>query len=106
MYLFFQLKRFAFDSTSMQWTKINSYFSFPELLDLSSLSIDGSCIYRLQGIIVHQGTISSGHYYSFVQVKPEQWMLFNDTDVRAVSLPALLKHSFGSNVGSPFFWLV
>ncbi|CAM9870166.1 unnamed protein product, partial [Choristocarpus tenellus] len=38
--------------------------------------------YHLKGIVAHQGTAVSGHYYSYIRVDGEQWMEFNDRIVR------------------------
>jgi len=37
--------------------------------------------YRLRGIVIHQGTAGSGHYYSIIRAGPSrggQWVEFND----------------------------
>ena len=44
--------------------------------------------YELAGILVHKGTVDSGHYYSYIKertphdpLKPARWYLFNDAIV-------------------------
>ena len=44
--------------------------------------------YRLRGVVIHSGTLRSGHYYSFIQERKEdgsggRWYELNDSIVRA-----------------------
>ena len=77
--LVLHLKRFEYDFTMAKTVKIDDHFDVPMTLNLASLldpllSSDLSSneslgtesmvfIYRLVGIIIHQGTASSGHYF-------------------------------------------
>lgn len=106
--LIFHLKRFEFNVQTLQRSKIDDYFAFPEMLDMHPYTIDyltGSSsqtgredLFQLVGVLVHAGTAESGHYYSYVRVPPENqdepvnWIEFNDD---AVSLwdPSLMEEA-------------
>ena len=102
--------------------KINSFFEFPLELDLEEFTqlaqlkkdiesggftdpglreIPKSYFqYKLKGIIVHIGSINSGHYYSFVEdreskFEEEQWWEFNDELIRKFDLKNLQEEAFG-----------
>ena len=77
------LKRFAFNSYSMNYSKIHTKFAFPERLHMDKfLTKKGlpdqptddeptqPSIYRLHSILIHRGDVGSGHYYSFVKPSP------------------------------------
>jgi ubiquitin carboxyl-terminal hydrolase 7 len=56
----------------MEREKLNNYFSFPKLLDLSSYvqkkeENNLNCQYELSGVVVHQGDAYGGHYYSYIK---------------------------------------
>ena len=88
--LMFHLKRFEMDNNG-NLTKLNSRFEFPLILDMApylkennDLSEEkrGSKVeYRLTGIIMHLGTLQSGHYYSYIFYE-KNWYEFNDSNVR------------------------
>mmetsp|Transcript_2240 Transcript_2240/g.4243 ORF Transcript_2240/g.4243 Transcript_2240/m.4243 type:complete len:1341 (+) Transcript_2240:2473-6495(+) len=71
--LIFHLKRFRFDLQRRVKQKISSRFKFQE-------SFLGK---KLVGILCHQGSAESGHYYSYLQ-KNQQWIEMNDENVRPV----------------------
>lgn len=92
--LLFQLNRFEFDLTLLQQRKLDSRFEFPHVLDLApflykppptdgarprtasdaDLGEGGPVLYDLAGVVVHSGTIYSGHYYSFVREDEGSWV--------------------------------
>jgi len=59
----------------------------------------GAYDYRLAGVIVHNGTAESGHYYSFVQDRSvpdgSQWYKFNDAQVTRFHLTDLPRECYG-----------
>lgn len=61
--LIVSLGRFASDPIR----KIDKAVSFQDTLDLTHFDAPGK--YKLHGIVVHQGSSDSGHYYSFVDIK-------------------------------------
>ena len=87
--LIFNLKRFEYNTTTWQRYKLNSYFDFPEEIDLKPWCVEDSdpesdpkkYKYKLKGVLVHSGTAEAGHYYSYIK-KGEKWTEFNDTTVR------------------------
>ena len=98
-FLFFQLKRFAFDSLTCERYKINDFFSFPLELDLSTCFGDirgKETRYDLKGLITHSGNTESGHYVSYVLSSKEEWWELNDSVVRRVDGRELLTRARGS----------
>jgi ubiquitin carboxyl-terminal hydrolase 7 len=101
------LKRFQFDWATEKTSKLNLPFSFPELLDLSSVCVDSArdakgtdddrFIYDLQAVIVHVGEFDSGHYYSYIRpdVETDDWYRFNDDVLQKVELKDVLSDSYG-----------
>jgi ubiquitin carboxyl-terminal hydrolase 34 len=91
--MIFHLKRFDFNLRTLQRSKINDYFAFPETIDLQPYTIDflsgesgardKQDTFELVGVLVHSGTAESGHYYSYIRERPSQrntsrWIEFND----------------------------
>lgn len=68
--------------------KINSRLEFPNKLNLkpymadSSAEDDNEYEFTLKGIVNHSGTADFGHYYSFINVKDETWLEFNDSVIK------------------------
>ena len=60
----------------------------------------GNCLYSLQSIIIHEGSISSGHYYCYNCIRREgggdRWCLFNDYDVKEVNIQSILEEVIGN----------
>lgn len=75
--LTFCMKRFSFDNFLDGENKVNDRFDFPPEIDMSRYKRDHlespgaaheSDIFELVGVIVHQGSLSFGHYWSYVRV--------------------------------------
>ncbi|KAI2802763.1 putative ubiquitin carboxyl-terminal hydrolase FAF-X [Blomia tropicalis] len=105
-----QLKRFDYDYERETAIKFNDYFEFPRILDMQPYTVNGlaqiegevieedlsigtieDTQYELNGIVVHSGQASGGHYYSFIQHKNQQtgkksWYKFDDGDVNECKL--------------------
>ena len=98
--LIFHLKRFDFNLRTMQRSKINDHFSFPEKIDMRPYTVDhltapdepgAEDMFELVGILIHSGTAESGHYYSYIRERPaasedasfadQTWVEFNDETV-------------------------
>ena len=69
--------------------KINSRLEFPNQLNLKPYMVDtiqendeNDYQYTLKGIVVHTGTADFGHYYSFINVKDDTWLEFNDSVIK------------------------
>jgi ubiquitin carboxyl-terminal hydrolase 7 len=97
------LKRFNYDWQFEQMSKINDRFSFPEVLDLSSVCSniekdqEDRAVYDLQSVVVHAGECGVGHYYAYVRpdVRKEDWYRFNDDIVERVSFKEVTEDAFG-----------
>ena len=110
-------KRFEFDLDTMQRVKLNDYFEFPSDLDMSKYTQEylnkaaksaefklkypaDYYNYELVGVVVHNGTADSGHYYSYIKeqerfTENEQWFEFNDIWVREFDKSDLASECFG-----------
>lgn len=92
--LTFCLKRFAFDNIYDGENKVNDRFMFPKEIDMSRFQrsyLENSAVssepdtFELVGVIVHQGSLSYGHYWSYVRVPgstdPDSsaWMFVEDS---------------------------
>nr|XP_027204063.1 probable ubiquitin carboxyl-terminal hydrolase FAF-X [Dermatophagoides pteronyssinus] len=114
--LVIQLKRFGYDFDRDVSIKFNDYFEFPRLLNMEPYTVNGlarkegeiieeddlnnqeqnlSTEYELNGIVVHSGQASGGHYYSYILHQTEssndnclqkKWYKFDDTDVSECKL--------------------
>ncbi|OHS94902.1 hypothetical protein TRFO_10849 [Tritrichomonas foetus] len=96
--LFLHLSRFQYDPYSNHYIKLNTYFSFPEIIDLAPYSIDKETPnnYELFGVLVHWGTIIGGHYFAYLRTTREnRWFEFNDAKVTEVTAETAIEGSFG-----------
>ena len=109
-YLFsFQLKRFQYDSFSGcvtkvcqgrgRYVKVNSRFSFPAKFRLSSILPSISLPhdeYELVSVFIHEGTVRTGHYYSYSRAGERgEWVMFNDNVVEKVEFERVVANAFG-----------
>lgn len=78
-------------------SKINDSFEFPECIDMRPYTIQylsdsdaytAPDIFQLAGVLVHNGTAESGHYYSYIKDRHDfteqncpSWFEFNDSEV-------------------------
>lgn len=85
-YLICHLKRFRLDQSS-GYTKDDSRLAFDELLDFTPFVATPSDeshqhLYRLVGVIVHEGTVTDGHYFNYSKYKGasgnDVWYCIND----------------------------
>lgn len=107
--LIFHLKRFDFNVRSMQRSKINDYFSFPQKIDMRPYKVEHLMgppekspedVFELVGILVHSGTAESGHYFSYIRERPSKsdkarWVEFNDDLVSPWDLDSMDAKCFG-----------
>ncbi|KAL7713411.1 USP domain-containing protein [Entamoeba marina] len=92
----FQLKRFDYDLFADKLVKINSYFTFPEYLNLRPFtSSPNDQEFTLVGVIVHIGSAVTGHYISYVK-DGLKWYLCNDEEVVEVRKEKAEAEWFGS----------
>ncbi|KAF2277934.1 uncharacterized protein EI97DRAFT_441220 [Westerdykella ornata] len=108
--LIFHLKRFDYDLVEMTRTKVNDYFHFPMVLDVSPYKVEylgdpskprKEDIFELSGVLVHYGTADNGHYFSYIRERPcpsggtSNWFEFNDRDVGRFEPADIPKQAFG-----------
>ena len=102
----------------MQRSKVDDYCEFPEHLDMSNYTQEwlhkkekgGEFAmdyppeyynYELVGIVVHSGTATSGHYYSYIkeqEADTDTWIEFNDAFVREFDKTQIPNECFGGEV--------
>eukprot|EP00127_Corallochytrium_limacisporum_P000956 Clim_evm40s33 gene=Clim_evmTU40s33 len=107
-HLVIHLKRFAFDLRSLTNTKVDSYCRFPHTLDLEpymhkSVLLDpkrsGGFEYQLKGVVVHQGNIDAGHYFSVLcDRETGEWFEYNDEDVLPFDTSMIPELCFGGQM--------
>ncbi|KAG2467434.1 UBP34 hydrolase, partial [Polypterus senegalus] len=124
--LSFNTMRYTFNMVTMMKEKVNTHFSFPIRLDMTSYTEDflmgksdrkdgfredgdpkvaESYEYDLIGVTVHTGTADGGHYYSFIRdivnphaYKNNKWYLFNDAEVKPFDSAQLASECFGGEM--------
>lgn len=66
--------------------KINKFIEYPETFDIKEYTVDNkSKKYKLMGLVIHQGGLNGGHYYSICfNLVDEQWKIYNDSNVRMI----------------------
>ncbi|CAM9265373.1 unnamed protein product [Chrysoparadoxa australica] len=130
-HLIIHLKRFEFDFETMTQIKINDRFEFPEKLNMrpytkqnrrqeegdmgpevpagaatdeGNTEEDSFYDYVLCGVVVHTGTATSGHYYSYIKERDGKgnWFEFNDTLVSDFDPAHLEAKCFGGEEGSAY----
>uniref|UniRef100_A0A3P9L1X7 Ubiquitin carboxyl-terminal hydrolase 34 n=1 Tax=Oryzias latipes TaxID=8090 RepID=A0A3P9L1X7_ORYLA len=121
--LSFNTMRYTFNMVTMMKEKVNTHFSFPLRLDMTSYTEDflmgkgerkdfreerkatESYEYDLIGVTVHTGTADGGHYYSFIRDiinpyahKNNKRYLFNDAEVKPFDSAQLASECFGGEM--------
>ena len=56
--------------------------------------------YVLKGVVVHTGTADFGHYYSYINIKNNKWLEFNDSTIRDFDPKHIESECFGGMVSS------
>lgn len=103
--LFFQLRRFEYDSKIKQKVKINSKLTFPLNLNMNSYmptearKENDENLYELFGVLAHAGNVENGHFYVFLRTSPDdqEWFKFNDSIVSKVSKKLAVEDNFGKS---------
>jgi len=77
---------FRFEIIGGRAIKIKAEVAFPEELDVkpflcSTAEEHSSTIYRLTGIVEHQGTMHGGHYVAYVRNPDGTWSHISDDSV-------------------------
>lgn len=109
--LHLQLKRFEYDFMVDDLVKIDDYYEFPDRVDLRPFLDEDvpediknqNWNYKLHGVLVHQGSISNGHYYGLI--KPEahsdKWLRFDDDKVWKATKTQVFYENYGASEMSP-----
>lgn len=50
--------------------------------------------YLLRGVVIHNGSISGGHYYTYIKIN-HNWYEFNDSSVKLVQADTVFDDAFG-----------
>lgn len=89
--LIFSLKRFDLDRNTFATIKLDSQFEFGGTLDMGSFCVDNqdASKFRLVGVVVHEGTVSGGVYYSLVRERSGRWLKFAGEEVEVFN-PAMI----------------
>ncbi|QLL30224.1 hypothetical protein HG536_0A00410 [Torulaspora globosa] len=101
--LHLQLKRFEYDFNYDQLVKVNDRYEFPDKIDLAPYmdsdvikNKPGPRIYKLHGVLVHTGDISTGHYYALIKPGVEdEWYRFDDERVWKATRRQVFDENFG-----------
>lgn len=107
--LHLQLKRFEYDFVADDLVKIDDLYEYPDQIDLSPYLGDvpdsvreQNWTYKLHGVLVHQGSVSNGHYYAMLKPfanAPEGqtgWYRFDDDKVWKVAPNQVFHENFGA----------
>ena len=124
--LAFNTMRYTFNMITMLKEKVNTHFSFPFRLDMSSYMEENlipqdkdkksdeeeeetkneeseSYEYELIGVTVHTGTADGGHYYAFIRDRAsnkDKWYSFNDAEVKPFDTNQIASECFGGEMSS------
>lgn len=104
------LKRFRYESHD-GGTKVNDRFTFPAQIDMSKYKLkhmvdspmanEETDLFELVGVIVHQGTLQSGHYWSYAKgadtygTMPGSWYRLEDQMTSETTLDHVMQATTG-----------
>lgn len=98
-HLVIQLKRFELDYNTWMLKKMNYPVYFTKEIDVNQhidphISSISNTVYQLNGVVMHMGTVQSGHYYSYVKNRATgEWYKFNDTNTEITTLDDIMKNA-------------
>lgn len=105
--LHLQLKRFEYDFMVDDMVKIDDLYEFPDSIDLKPYLDEDlpsevksqNWTYKLHGVLVHQGSISNGHYYAMIkpEASSDSWLRFDDDKVWKATHTQVFKENFGAS---------
>ena len=94
----------------LKQVKVNDYFEFPQMLDLAPYTKEGvklmenpdddsempEHMYELYGVIIHSGTATGGHYYSYIRERgTDDWFEYDDDTVTRLDVEDLPDLAYG-----------
>ncbi|KAJ5570624.1 uncharacterized protein N7459_010054 [Penicillium hispanicum] len=96
-FLCMQLKRYEHNSASSE--KMDGHIDFPLTLNMLPYTVKkdkeridtSKYIYDLSTVVVHQGTMDTGHYYAYTRVTGDKWVLMDDNKVTPASVADVLR---------------
>ncbi|KAJ5777665.1 hypothetical protein N7520_000911 [Penicillium odoratum] len=91
------LKRYEHKSASSE--KMHGHIDFPLTLNMLPYTVKkdkervdtSRYIYDLSTVVVHQGSMESGHYYAYTRVAGDKWVLMDDNKVTVASVAEVLR---------------
>ncbi|KAJ5606460.1 hypothetical protein N7510_009241 [Penicillium lagena] len=93
-----QLKRYEHISNSANSEKMECHIDFPVSLNMYPYTVKDKervdtsrYIYDLSTVVVHQGTMDSGHYYAYTRLPGDKWVLMDDNKVSVASVSDVLR---------------
>ena len=99
-YLILQLQRWTYGLDCRERTKLVHEFDFPFNLITKDIcenttSLSPEFNYKLTAVVVHQGSVESGHYIAIVEGEDKDWYVCNDQEIEYFALSELPSWSFG-----------
>jgi len=85
-YIIIHLKRFKWEKNGK---RINTNFNFPINWSIKEM---GHHKYKLISIINHYGSFNGGHYTSCGRIKSDNWLSYNDSNIREITLEKIKKN--------------
>lgn len=94
-----QLKRYEHTSTSSE--KMDGHIDFPITLNMLPYTVKkdkervdtSKYIYDLSTVVVHQGTMDSGHYTAYTRLGGDKWVFMDDNKVMVASVADVLRQN-------------
>jgi len=98
-HLIIQFKRFHYQDEYKKHIKNNKLVNYPFQLNLSKnwlhSTIEDAFIYKLYGIIMHNGMLKNGHYVTVTKNhENNNWYLFDDSNVKKINNELILNHPY------------
>ncbi|KAJ5989867.1 hypothetical protein N7499_010396 [Penicillium canescens] len=92
-----QLKRYEHTSASSE--KVDGHIDFPLTVNMLPYTVKkdnqpvdmSKYIYDLSTVIVHQGTMDTGHYFAYTRLGGDKWVLMDDNKVTVASVADVLR---------------
>ena len=108
--LIIHLKRFVTDMVTGDLVKVQDKLEFPNKLDMAPFTVQvldaKSGVkpkprhYNLKGVIVHDGDLNTGHYFSYIQDREtHRWYHFDDENVIPFDPGRIEDECFGGGKG-------
>eukprot|EP01080_Neovahlkampfia_damariscottae_P002445 gene2445-3155_t len=106
------LKRFDIDYESYDFRhiKLNNQVIFPMTLNMNKYISKNEekkeNFYELTSVLIHSGSLSSGHYYAYIKNEKNEWFEFNDSNVSKIEFEDIEKAYGDENSKSNAYMLL